>query len=363
MVEQYLRHSKEILTSEDTVLKHGSKEMALISLFGYQNKYDLRKGFPLITTKKMPFKTIVHELLWYIKGTSNIKYLADNNVHIWDDNAFDHNLRDIVKHGIFPEILLTTRYSNDWKKARDEYIERIKDDEEFAARWADLGPVYGTQWRHWKYLDEDKKENEIDQFSNLIDGLRKKPTSKRHIVTAWNPGEISRITQPPCHILYQVTAHEGEMDLQLFQRSCDMFLGVPFNIATYSMLTQLIAQQAGLEPRIFVHTFGDSHFYAGDGERAEWYKRNFRELKERIKKYNPDYYGFIFDWVNSSAPPERPETHGMDHVTAILQQLTRTPKPLPKLEIAEKHFEKLTIDDFVLKDYDSYPKIERAMAI
>ena len=309
MVKQYLDHSRAILTSNLSNLKSGSKGMALISLFGYQNKYDLREGFPLLTTKKMGIKTIAHELIWFMKGDTNIKYLVDNNVHIWDDNAFDHNLRNMVSGRIFPESVLI-RYSQEWKSARDDYIQRVKEDDVFAAIWGDLGPVYGSQWRHWKYVDEKDRVTEIDQLERLIEGLRKNPKGKRHLITAWNPGEVPDVALPPCHVLYQITSNEeGEMDLQLYQRSCDMFLGVPFNIASYAILTQIIAQQAGLEPRIFVQTFGDSHFYAGDGERAKWYGKNFQELRSRIRtvEESEDYLK-VLSWLNNHIPPERKET-------------------------------------------------------
>ncbi|HLC86349.1 MAG TPA: thymidylate synthase [Candidatus Nanoarchaeia archaeon] len=364
MVKQYLDHSREILTSDRSNFKGGSKGMALISLFGYQDYYDLRDGFPLLTTKKMGIKSVAHELIWFMSGESNIRYLAENGVHIWDDNAFDHNLRGMVDEEIFPESALD-RYSDAWKSARDEYVQRVKEDSEFADRWGDLGPIYGSQWRHWKYVDNNGNVKEIDQFKKLVDELKEKPTGKRHIVTAWQPGEVGHMALPPCHVLYQATANEeGQMDLQLYQRSCDQFLGVPFNIASYSMLTQIIAQQAGLKPRIFVHTFGDSHFYAGDGDRAKWYKENFFKLREAVRTVgSPEDYLKVLDWINASAPAERRETAGHDHVTAIIEQLAREPKPLPRLRIADKQFDKLTIDDFVLEDYDPHPIIRRAMAV
>lgn len=364
MVKQYLDHSREILVSEHSNFKGGSKGMALISLFGYQNRYDLREGFPLLTTKKMGIKAIAHELIWFMGGESNIKYLVDNGVHIWDDNAFDHNLREMVSEGIFPASTIV-RYSQEWKSARDEYVQKVKEDAEFAQRWGDLGPVYGSQWRHWKYVDDKGEVREIDQLKVLIDGLRCKPTGKRHIVTAWQPGEVDGMALPPCHVLYQATANEeGQMDLQLYQRSCDMFLGVPFNIASYSMLTQIIAQQAGLEPRLFVHTFGDSHFYAGDGDRARWYRRNILRLREAIKDAKtPEDYLAILEWINGSASHEREETKGQDHVTAIIEQLAREPRKLPTLKIAKKDFDKLTIDDFVLGGYNPHPSIKRVMAV
>ena len=364
MVQQYLAHSREILTSKRSDFKGGSKEMALISLFGYQNEYNLREGFPLLTTKKIPFKTLAHELIWFMSGVTNIEYLAKNNVHIWDDNAFDHNLRKMVSEGVFSEPTLV-RYSDYWKGARDEYVQRVKEDSEFAQRWGDLGPVYGSQWRHWRSVDEKGNVIEIDQLRKLIDGLRRKPTSKRQLVTAWQPGEVDHMALPPCHVMYQITANEeSQMDLQLYQRSCDMFLGVPFNIASYAMLTQVIAQQASLEPRTFIHTFGDSHFYAGDGARAQWYKNNLHELKDRIRAVgSPAGYKEVLDWINGSAPAERRETLGQDHVTGIVEQLSRTPRNLPTLEITRKDFDKLTIDDFVLKGYNADTTIKRAMAV
>lgn len=366
MVQQYLDHSIAILTSEDTLFKGGSKGMGLISLFGYQNRYDLRQGFPLLTTKKMFWKGIAHELMWFMRGESNIKYLIDNNVHIWDDNAFDYNLKRMVGEGIVPESC-SERYSSDWQKAKLEYVQRIKEDQEFAKRWGDCGEgTYGNQWRHWKYIANEGRVVELDQFGKFIDTLRKKPTSKKNIVLAWNPGEVEKgtVALEPCHVMYQSGSDGEVLDIQLYQRSCDMFLGVPFNIASYAMLTQIIAQQTGLQPRKFIHTFGDVHFYCGDGERSDWYKQNFRELGERVRKAEaPEDYKRVLDWLNGVLPKERKETEGQDHVTAILEQLSRTPRQMPTLEITKKDFDRLTIDDFVLKGYDPHPIIKRAMAV
>ncbi len=363
MVQQYLDHAKEVLTSEYSHFKGGSKGMALISLFGYKNEYNLGEGFPLLTTRKMGIKTIAHELMWFMRGETNIKYLADNNVHLWDGNALDHNLRGMVDEGIFPEAVLV-RYSTDWHHAKDEYIQRIKEDPEFASRWGSVGPLYGSQWRHWRYTDEKGKVTEVDQLGDLIDYLKRNPTGKRALVSAWNPGEIPNMALPPCHVLYQANTNEGKMDLQLYQRSCDMFLGVPLNIASYAMLTIIIAQQLGFQPRRFIHAFGDAHFYAGEGERAAWYKDNFQQLKGRIKeaKTSEDYLN-VLDWVNTAAPAEREGTEGQDHVTGILEQLANKPLPLPMMHITKKDFDKLTIDDFVLEGYMSHQKIQRAMAV
>lgn len=373
MVKQYLVHSKEILSSLFSEYKENKRTgISHISLFGYQNRYDLREGFPLITTKRMAFKSIVHELIWFMKGEKNIKYLVDNNVHIWDDNAFDYNFNKLEKEGFFKFGI--EKHSEEWFEEKEKYIRLIKEDYKFAETFGDLGPIYGTQWRHWKFFDEKKRRViEIDQFRELIDNIKENPTAKRHIISAWNPGEVQKMALPPCHTLFHVNTNNGKLDLLLYQRSCDMFLGVPFNIASYAMLTNVIAQQTGLEARYFIHTFGDSHFYCGAGERAKWYKNNIEELKEKIKKdeifrkpgkfeMRPDYLG-ILEWINNSAPAEEKGKEGQDHVTAILEQLSRETKPLPKLKIANKKFDELSIEDFVIENYYYEPAIKRAMAV
>tara|TARA_Y100000296_G_C5149418_1_gene245567 strand:- start:646 stop:1545 length:900 start_codon:yes stop_codon:yes gene_type:complete len=297
-------------------------------------------------------------------GESNIKYLVDNGVHIWDSNAFDHNIGGLVKEGIFPESV-RDRYSPDWHKAKEDYAKMLKDDPEFAERWGDVGPLYGKQWRHWRYEDDNGDLKELDQFEQFIDVLTKRPTSKRNVITAWNPGENLSVSQPPCHLLIQSSGNlEGQMDLLMFQRSSDMFLGVPFNIASYAMLMQIVAQQAGLEPRRFVHSFGDTHFYCGDGERSEWYRENLGRLKRVIKRAKtPEDYLNARDWITVESPEEREGTTGQDHVTAILEQLSRTPREIPRLEIANKPFNELTINDFTLTGYRPHTPIRRTMAV
>lgn len=363
MVEQYLEHSRAILTSKYSGFKWGSKGSGLISLFGYQNEYDLREGFPLLTTKKMATKSIQHELVWFLRGDTNIEYLEKNGVPIWRGNAFEHNLPSMQKEGIFPADI--KKYSPDWDKAMLEYAQRIKESHEFAQRFGDAGPIYGRQWRKWKYFDEDTKELiEIDQLGKVIENIKKKPTGKKHVVVAWNPGDVPKMALEPCHVLFQMTSNaEGQFDLQLYQRSCDQFLGVPFNIASYAMLTLIIAQETGLEPRRFIHSFGDAHFYTGLEKRSNWYKDNFIKLRAKIIGVNKkEQYLEVLDWINKNAPKDANEEK-YDHVTAILEQLAGEPKPLPKMTIAKKPFDKLTIDDFVLTDYESHPKIERAMAV
>ncbi len=376
MVQQYLEHSKEILSSKPSKFKFNERRgLGRIYRFGYQNRYDLSEGFPLLTTKKMHFKLIAHELIWFLSGETNIKYLTDNNVHIWDDDAFNYNLRGMVEEGIFPSAF--DKYSESWFAAKKDYIQRVKEDEEFASRWGDLGPVYGSQWIHWpkfvpvsveiygekrEYYIKDPKG--IDQIASVIESMKKDITSARHMVTAWNPNEVGSMALPPCHTLFQLNSNEKQLDLQLYQRACDMFLGVPFNIASYSLLTMIFAREFGLKPGDFVHTFGDVHFYTGAGERAKWYRDNFAELKQAVgKSFNPNDFGILLNWINSSVPLEDKGKEGMDHVTGILEQLTRTPREMPRVKIADKPYNKLTIDDFVLEGYDPHPHIKRALAV
>lgn len=370
MVKQYLDHCKEILTSPRSNFKGGSKGSGIISLFGHQSIYDLRDGYPLLTTKKMFTKSMFHETIWFLRGDTNIKYLEDNRCPIWRGNAFEYNLPAMQKEGIFKKDIV--KYSSDWDKAMEEYGARIKESGEFAKRFGDAGPIYGQQWRRWGYFDKDKNEfTEVDQLGDMIEGLKKKPTGKKHLVSAWNPGDTPKMSLPPCHVLYQATANEeGELELQLYQRSCDQFLGVPFNLASYSLLTQVIAQETDMTPKTFIHTFGDAHFYTGVGERTKWYKENFREIQDKIKKsiefeerYNTKgKYLDVLDWINKNAPADG-NMEKYDHVTAILEQLSREPRPLPKLKIAKKPFDKLTIDDFVIEDYNPHPAIRRSMCV
>lgn len=210
------------------------------SVFGYQTRYDLREGFPLLTTKKMYLRPIAEELLWFIKGDTNIKYLVDRNVKIWNEWPYE-----------------------DFKKSEDfngetlkEFVEKIKNDDEFAKKHGNLGPVYGAQWRNFN--------NEgTDQLMKLIDSLKNNPFSRRHIISAWNPSQVDEMALPPCHTLMQfyVSSDQKYLSCQLYQRSADTFLGVPFNIASYALLTCMLAQVCGYEPKEFIHTIGDAHIY------------------------------------------------------------------------------------------------------
>ncbi len=357
MVEQYLTHAKFILTDKYSVHKPNRTGIDSISRFGYQNEYDLAAGFPLLTSKRIPWKSVAQELLWFLRGETNIKSLVDNGVHIWDGNAFQHYLK---RQGLHQQLPM---YSADWLKAKEEYVQKINEDADFAQQHGSLGEVYGAQWRHWK----TSTGKEIDQLADVIDLLQRSPSSRRLIVTSWNPEEIPEMALPPCHTFYQLNVAEGRLDLHLYQRSCDMFLGVPFNIASYALLTQILARQAALTPGRLVHSFGDAHFYCGAGKRGEFYAGFLDSLRKQILPINysssREEYHSIAQWIEQQAPSEPVGKEGQDHVTAILEQLSREPRPLPQIKIGNKRFDALTIDDFIVEGYDPHPSIKRAMAV
>jgi thymidylate synthase len=245
------------------------------SHFGYQMRFDLAKGFPLVTTKKIHFKSVVHELLWMISGDTNIKYLKDNGVRIWDE----------------------------WADAR-----------------GDLGPVYGEQWRSWEVFDSDAFRTEssgsIDQLANVIEQLKVNPNSRRHIVTAWNPAVVDKMALPPCHMMFQFHVADGKLSCQMYQRSADVFLGVPFNIASYALLTMMIAQVCDLAIGDFIHTFGDVHIYN-------------------------------------------------NHVEQVNEQLSRSPKILPRVVLNPdiKNIDEFTYEDVLLLDYEYHPAIKAKVSV
>ena len=254
------------------ILDHGAQKSdrtgtGTKSVFGYQMRFDLSMGFPLVTTKKVHVRSIIHELLWFLKGETNIQYLKDNQVSIWDE----------------------------WADAN-----------------GDLGPVYGKQWRRW----ETKDGRVIDQVSQVIELIKKNPDSRRMIVSAWNVGEIDKMALMPCHALFQFYVAGGKLSCQLYQRSADVFLGVPFNIASYALLTRMIAQVTGLEPGEFVHTFGDAHIYANHFEQAKL-------------------------------------------------QLSRVPKPMPQMKLNPniKNILDFKFEDFELLNYDPHPAIKAPIAV
>jgi len=259
------------------------------SCLGYQMRFDLSLGFPLLTTKKVPFKSIAHELIWVVRGDTNLKYLADNNVHIWDEWPYKAYL---IKN----TIPVPPTGSDEWNNGIKEFVEKIKTDEIFAKEYGDLGPIYGYQWRNWP----TPNGGHIDQLKQVIEQIKKSPDSRRMIVSAWNVADIEDMAKaglPPCHCLFQFyvtpkneeTGERAKLSCQLYQRSCDTFLGVPFNIASYSLLTMMIAQVCDMDPGEFIWTGGDVHLYSNHVEQArlQLSRRNDIRPMPRVK-INPE---------------------------------------------------------------------------
>ena len=279
---------KQYLDLCKTILNYGTKKedrtgTGTISYFDYQMRFDLSEGFPLVTTKKVHLKSIIHELLWFISGSTNIKYLVDNDVRIWNDWPYD-----IYKK------------SNEFQgETIEEFAKKIKESDEFAKRWGNLGPVYGKQWRNF---------GGVDQIAELINQIKTNPTSRRLIVSAWNVPEIKDMALPPCHCFMQFYVNDGKLSCQLYQRSADVFLGVPFNIASYALFTMMIAQVTGLKPGVFVHTLGDAHIYLNHLDQINLQlSREPRNLP--TMKINPDVKS-IFDFKYEDFKLENYNPHG-----------------------------------------------------
>lgn len=233
-----------------------------LSVFGHQMRFDLSKGFPLLTTKKVSFKLISTELIWFMRGDTNIKYLLEYNNNIWNEWAFlkwiesdEYQGPDMTNFG--HRALVDEAFNEEYKNQLKIFKENILTDAEFSRKFGDLGNVYGKQWRNF-----ETKNGSTDQLMEVIEGIKNNPTSRRHIISAWNPGEIETMALPPCHTMFQFYVQDNKLSCQLYQRSADIFLGVPFNIASYSLLTHLIAKECNLEVGEFVHTFGDAHIYS-----------------------------------------------------------------------------------------------------
>lgn len=268
---------KQYLDLCRTILEHGVKKddrthTGTISYFGYQMRFNLNDGFPLLTTKRVHLKSIIHELLWFISGSTNIKYLVDNDVRIWNDWPYE-------------------KYKNsDEYQGEDitQFAQKIKDDDEFAKKWGDLGPVYGKQWRDFFG---------VDQLEDLINEIKTNPNSRRLIISAWNPKQIKEMALPPCHCFMQFYVCNNRLSCQLYQRSADVFLGVPFNIASYALFTMMIAQVCDLELGDFVHTIGDAHIYLNHLDQINLQlQRECRELPTmKLNKNIKSIYDFKYE--------------------------------------------------------------------
>lgn len=305
-MKQYLDLLRDI--KENGPRKDDRTGTGTISVFGRQMRFDLNQGFPAVTTKKLYMKSVIHELIWFLQGSTNIKYLVDNGVNIWNEWPYRAYLQSQDKE-------VPDSSSQEWVDGIAEFIEKIKTDDEFAKKYGELGPVYGYQWRHWP----DGNGGEIDQIQNVIDTIKNNPTSRRIIVSAWNVADIQEMAKaglPPCHTLFQFYVNDGRLSCQLYQRSADTFLGVPFNIASYALLTMMIAKVCDIEVGDFVHTFGDAHLY-------------------------------------------------LNHLEQVDEQLSREPRPLPTMKINPdvKNIFDFKFEDFELVGYDPHPPIKAPIAV
>lgn len=260
-MKQYLDLAQKIL--DEGITKDDRTGVGTKSIFGHQMRFDLQEGFPLLTTKRVAFGLIKSELLWFLKGDTNIRYLLEHKNHIWDEWAFeryvaseDYKGPDMTNFGIRAQE--DEAFNEVYKVELNRFRKSVLEDEDFAKKHGSLGNVYGAQWRSWP----DTEGGTIDQIEKVIESIKSNPDSRRHIVSAWNPAEIEDMALPPCHTLFQFYVADGKLSCQLYQRSADVFLGVPFNIASYALLTHLVAQETGLEVGEFVHTLGDAHLYS-----------------------------------------------------------------------------------------------------
>jgi len=343
---QYLDLLKEALEHGSRKVDRGT-DIVLYSLFGRQTRYDLSQGFPLLTTKKVYWKGVLHELYWFMSGQTNIKYLVDNNVHIWDDYPYKIYSANKFKFQESRSVILSGSEGSHSKNKRDsspsvqndsvaltkeEFIEKVKTDAVFAKKYGNLPRIYGEMWRHWPTHSasvrqaHDKSSGQartIDQLQFIVNELKEDPDAKNLIVNSWNPEYLYTMAThedasrfPICHNMYQISQRDGKLSLQLYQRSADLFLGVPFNIASYALLTMILAKITGYEPGEFIHTFGDVHIYE-------------------------------------------------NHVSQVKEQLTRAPKSFPTVTF---NHDFKTIDEFrpefvSLENYDPYPMMKAELTV
>ena len=303
---QYLNLLRDVMESGRDE-KEFNTGIVFRGVFGRQIRFDLSKGFPLLTTKKVFMRGILHELIWFLKGSSNVKYLVDNDVHIWDEWAYKGYKATQIKNTSV-KIL-----------SQEEFISKIKENEKFAKKWGELGPVYGVQWRRWPASDGRK----IDQVAWAIEKIKKTPHRRHIVISAWNPEFVyemaasgKSVALPPCHTLFQFNIKGNKLSCQLYQRSADLFLGVPFNIASYALFTMIFAHVTGYEAGDFVHTFGDAHIYE-------------------------------------------------NHYTQVREQLKREPRPFPTMKINPnlKNIDDIKFEDFTLENYDPHPVIKGEVTV
>lgn len=314
-MKQYLELLEKI--KQEGIEKSDRTGTGTKSIFGYQMRFDLSKGFPILTTKRVPFGLIKSELLWFIKGDTNIRYLLQHNNHIWDEWAFkryvesaDYTGEDMTDFG--RRSLQDPVFKEVYEKELETFCQRILNEDDFAAKYGELGNIYGSQWRHWKTTQGET----IDQLAQVIEMLKTSPDSRRLLVSAWNPEDVPSMALPPCHTMFQFYVADGKLSCQLYQRSADVFLGVPFNIASYALLTHLIANEVGLEVGEFVHTLGDAHLY-------------------------------------------------LNHLEQVDLQLSRETYELPQLVLKhpEKSLYDLEVVDVVLEGYECHPTIKAPIAV
>lgn len=278
MEKDYLDLARKIMNEGNE--KHDRTGTGTKSIFGAQIRFDLSKGFPLLTTKRVPFSLIKSELLWFLQGNTNIKFLLEHNNHIWDEWAFERYIKSADYTGPdmtdFGRRALKDPEFNDLYQAElKNFCDKILTDDNFAKTYGELGNIYGSQWRNWKTTQGET----IDQLQDVINMIKTNPDSRRLIVSAWNPEDVPSMALPPCHTLFQFYVADGKLSCQLYQRSADLFLGVPFNIASYALLTHLIAHETGLKVGDFVHTFGDTHLYLNHMDQInEQLSREIREF-------------------------------------------------------------------------------------
>ncbi|MGX7059171.1 thymidylate synthase [Vagococcus humatus] len=306
MEQEYLQLAEKILTEGH--VKGDRTGTGTKSLFGYQMRFDLSQGFPLLTTKRVAFGLIKSELLWFLKGETNIKYLLEHNNHIWDEWAFeryvtseDYTGPDMENFGL--RAAKDPEFKQVYQQEMADFCHKILTDDTFAATYGELGNVYGAQWRHW----QTRNGETIDQIKDVIEQIKTNPNSRRLIVSAWNPEDVPHMALPPCHTLFQFYVSDGKLSCQLYQRSADVFLGVPFNIASYALLTHLIARETNLEVGEFIHTLGDAHLYANHMEQIKTQlSRPVRSLPKLV--LNPDKTS-VFDFEMEDIKVEGYDPH------------------------------------------------------